>query len=164
MDVIESGQAILIGTTALGCGLVAGGFFAFSTFVMAALGRLPPEEGIAAMQAINVVVLRSPFLAVFVGTGATCGALVLIALSTWERPSSAWLLAGAGLYLLGTIAVTGLHNVPLNNALAAVVSGDPGGATIWERYLVDWTRWNHIRTAAALGSAAALAIASHQSL
>ena len=28
--------------TALGCGLVAGVFFAFSTFVMPALKRLPP--------------------------------------------------------------------------------------------------------------------------
>jgi uncharacterized membrane protein len=38
---------------ALGCGLVAGVFFAFSTFVMKALARLPAEQGIAAMQAIN---------------------------------------------------------------------------------------------------------------
>jgi uncharacterized membrane protein len=44
---------------ALGCGLVAGVFFAFSTFVMKALARLPAEQGIAAMQAINVAV-RSP--------------------------------------------------------------------------------------------------------
>ena len=40
--------------TALGCGLVAGVFFAFSSFVMAALRRLKPEEGIAAMQAFNI--------------------------------------------------------------------------------------------------------------
>jgi len=41
--------------TALGCGLVAGVFFAFSTFVMAALRRLKPEEGISAMQSINIL-------------------------------------------------------------------------------------------------------------
>jgi hypothetical protein len=34
--------------------LIAGVFFAFSTFVMKALVRLPPAQGIAAMQAINV--------------------------------------------------------------------------------------------------------------
>jgi uncharacterized membrane protein len=39
--------------TALGCGLVAGVFFAFSSFVMPALKRLPPAQGIAAMQSIN---------------------------------------------------------------------------------------------------------------
>jgi hypothetical protein len=45
-------SAILYAATlasALGCGLVAGVFFAFSTFVMAALRRLKPEEGIAAI-------------------------------------------------------------------------------------------------------------------
>ena len=41
--------------SALGCGLVAGVFFAFSTFVMPALKRLPPAHGIAVMQSINKV-------------------------------------------------------------------------------------------------------------
>ncbi len=35
---------------ALGCGLVAEAFFAFSAFVMKILARLLPSEGIAAMQ------------------------------------------------------------------------------------------------------------------
>jgi hypothetical protein len=39
--------------TALGCGLLAGVFFAFSAFVMPALRRLPASQGIAAMQSIN---------------------------------------------------------------------------------------------------------------
>ena len=43
---------------AIGSGLIAGVFFAFSTFVMRALGRRPPTEGMAAMQAINVAVIR----------------------------------------------------------------------------------------------------------
>ena len=42
---------------ALGCGLVAGVFFAFSTFVMKALGRVPPEAGISVMQSIIQSVL-----------------------------------------------------------------------------------------------------------
>jgi uncharacterized membrane protein len=43
--------------TALGCGLSAGALFAFSSFVMQALARLPTAQGIAAMQSINVVAL-----------------------------------------------------------------------------------------------------------
>ena len=46
--------ALTVGT-ALGCGLIAGVFFAFSTFVMKALIRLPASQGIAVMQSINVV-------------------------------------------------------------------------------------------------------------
>lgn len=57
---------------ALGCGLVAGIFFAFSAFVMKALSRLPPGEGIAAMQSINVAVLNSWFMTAFLGTAAAC--------------------------------------------------------------------------------------------
>ena len=39
---------------ALGCAMMAGVFFAFSGFVMKALARLQPAQGVAAMQAINV--------------------------------------------------------------------------------------------------------------
>ena len=47
---------------ALGCGLMAGVFFAFSAFIMKALTRLPPRDGIAAMQSMNVAVLNPWFL------------------------------------------------------------------------------------------------------
>ena len=39
--------------TALGCGLSAGALFAFSSFVMHGLRRLPAPQGIAAMQSIT---------------------------------------------------------------------------------------------------------------
>jgi len=38
---------------ALGSGVVAGVFFAFSSFVIPALARLPPAQGVLAMQSIN---------------------------------------------------------------------------------------------------------------
>ena len=52
---------VLIFAAAIGSGLVAGIFFAFSSFVMAALGRLPSDHGIAAMNAINVTVINPMF-------------------------------------------------------------------------------------------------------
>ena len=82
MDIIDSALSTLTFLTALGCGLIAGVFFAFSTFVIKALGRLPPHEGIAAMQSINVVVLNPLFLAVFVGTAIACVLLVIVALAS----------------------------------------------------------------------------------
>ncbi|HET9531010.1 MAG TPA: hypothetical protein VFQ92_11700, partial [Blastocatellia bacterium] len=56
--------------TALGSGLIAGVFFAFSSFVMRALCRLPTREAIAAMKSINVAVLNAWFLGTFLGTAA----------------------------------------------------------------------------------------------
>jgi uncharacterized membrane protein len=53
--VITNSLFILKLLTALGCGLIAGVFFAFSVFVMSALARLQPAQGIAAMQSINIM-------------------------------------------------------------------------------------------------------------
>ena len=39
--------------SALGCGLMAGFFFAFSVCVMDALSRLPAAQAVTAMQTIN---------------------------------------------------------------------------------------------------------------
>ncbi len=144
---------------ALGCGLMAGVFFAFSTFVMKALGRLPAPQGIAAMQSINVVVINPVFMAAFLGTAVLCAVLVIASLLTWDRPGAAWLLPGGVLDLAGTFGVTMLFNVPRNNALAAADPATAEATDLWAAYLGGWTAWNHVRTAAALAAAAALTMA-----
>jgi uncharacterized membrane protein len=63
------------------------------------------------------------------------------------------------LYLGGTIAVTMLCNVPLNNRLARVEPESDEGALLWQRYLSDWTAWNHVRTIASLAASAAFIMA-----
>lgn len=144
---------------ALGCGLVAGIFFAFSTFVMSALARIQPKEGIAAMQSINITVINPWFMVAFFGTGAACIFLAGSSLLKWHQPSAAYLLAGSLLYLVGTLGVTIVFNVPLNDALAIVEPGSTDGVNLWSNYLTNWTNWNHIRTAAALAAAASFTIA-----
>src|SRR5262245_16098563 len=138
---------------ALGSGLVAGIFFAFSAFVMAALRRLPAESGIAAMQSINVTVLNPLFFMVFFGTAALSLVLAITALLQWSEPGAFYLLAGSVLYLFGCILVTMALNVPLNNRLATVKPGNAEGTNVWTHYLSSWTAWNHVRTAASLAAA-----------
>jgi uncharacterized membrane protein len=150
---------VLTVLAALGSGLVAGVFFAFSAFVMAALGRLPPDQGIAAMQSINITVINPWFFAAFFGTGAVCALLVIVSFIRWGEPGTIWSLAGSLLYLFGVILVTLLFNVPLNDALEAVEPGSAEGAGLWTRYLAAWTAWNHVRTAAPLAAAAAFILA-----
>lgn len=145
--------------SALGSALIAGVFFAFSTFVMAAFGRRPAAESIAAMQEINVVVVRSGFMAVFLGTAVTSALLALFALLRWDDPRAIWWLAGAALYVLGTFVLTIVRNVPLNDRLAAVDPASPEGAGVWKLYLADWTWWNTVRTAASLAATAAFIVA-----
>ena len=85
---------ILTFLAALGSGLMAGFFFAFSATVMWALERQPPAAGISAMQAINVVVLNPLFLGTFFGTAILSLVLDIVALMDWSAP---WVrLSGRG--------------------------------------------------------------------
>lgn len=144
---------------ALGSGLIAGTFFAFSSFVMPALARLPAAQGMAAMQSINLVVLNPLFLGVFLGTALLALGLGGTAFAQWTAPGSGWLLAGAALYLLGTFGVTAGFHVPRNEALATLAPTDPAAAEAWTRYLREWIVGNHVRTLAALGAAACFTLA-----
>ena len=143
---------------ATGSGLIGGVFCAFSTFVMKALGRLPPAEGMAAMQAINVAVINPIFLGVFMGTAL----FAVVPLMWWERPGAAWVAAGSALYVVGTLLATMVFNVPLNNALAAIMPTDPGAERLWATYQKRWTMWNHVRTAASLAAMGAFIMALRQ--
>jgi uncharacterized membrane protein len=144
---------------ALGSGLIAGFFLAFSACVMAALGRIPPASGISAMQSINVVVLNPVFLGTFFGTAALSLVLAAAALMNWTEPGAFYLLAGSLLYLAGSILVTMICNVPLNNRLAAVKPESAEGKAVWTHYLRVWTAWNHVRTAAPLAAMACFILA-----
>jgi uncharacterized membrane protein len=143
----------------LGCALMAGAFFAFSTFVMRALARLPPPHGIAAMQSINVAVLNPLFLTPFVGTAVLCAGLALVAWLRRPYPGSGWLIAGSLLYVVGTFLVTIAFNVPRNDRLATLDPLSSDAPRAWAEYVATWTAWNHVRTAAALAATAALTLA-----
>jgi uncharacterized membrane protein len=150
----------------LGTGLIGGVFFAFSNFVMRGLGRLPPNEGIAAMQHINVTVLNPLFLGVFVGTVGLCVAIAITALLQTQPLSrgTPYLVAAALLYVLGTFVATLAFNVPKNDTLAALPAHVPASAGYWREYLQRWTFWNHVRTVCSLGALVMFSIAlSHRS-
>lgn len=149
----------LILAAAIGSGLVAGVFLAFSSFVMQALARLPAPAGIAAMQAINVTVINPLFLGIFFGAALASGGLIVATLLA--ATPSATLLAGGLLYLIGTFGVTIAGNVPLNERLARLDAASPAAAAFWRDYLRRWTRWNHLRTAMATLAAIAFICALH---
>ena len=150
---------LVVLAAASGAALMAGAFFAFSSFVMGALGKLPPAQGIAAMQSINLVVINPWFMSTFIGTAALSLATSVTALVRWQEPGAAYLLGGSVLYFAGTFLVTMRFNVPRNNALAAVVPTTTDAARLWADYLVTWTAWNTVRTVAALAAMVAFVLA-----
>lgn len=145
--------------TALGCGLVAGVFFAFSTFVMEGLAQRPAAEGITAMQSINRTVINPAFIGALLGTAVASAGLAVYAMTDWDRSYAAYLVGGAALYIVGTILVTMQANVPRNQALARLDPEAAHAADHWQRYVAQWTAWNHVRTVAALAATAMFAVA-----
>ena len=135
---------------AVGCGTVGGVLFAFSAFVMAGLTRLPPAQGLAAMQSINVTAVRPPLMIALFGTAAACVALAVLTLRSWGQRPVMLVLAACALYLIGTIALTAGYHVPHNDALALVDPSATDAADRWRAYASGWTAWNHVRAGASL--------------
>lgn len=139
---------------AMGSGLVAGVFFAFSSFVMPALARIRPEQGIAAMQSINVTVINPLFMLLLFGT-ALLGILLDISVSSrWGEQNNWLILMASVLYIVGSTGVTMVCNVPLNDSLADVQAGSSDATALWARFLEHWTFWNHVRTLTSAGACA----------
>ena len=127
-------------------GLMTGVYLAFSLVIMKALGSLSVSQGIAAMNAINTVILKTAFMPLFFGSSVI--AVVMIAASLWYPDHSA---AGASLaaglvYLFGMFISTAAFNVPLNNRLAAVQGDSEVAQEVWLEFQRRWTRWNTSRT------------------
>ncbi|EDY81786.1 hypothetical protein VDG1235_1404 [Verrucomicrobiia bacterium DG1235] len=137
----------------LGSALVGGIFFAFSSFVMKALKRIPSAEGIRAMQSINVVVINPAFLGLFMGTAVLSLALIAAVILGYSTESFEtlphWFMIGAIHYFVGTFLVTIAGNVPLNNRLAQSNADTGNAQSLWKTYLKRWTLFNHIRTTSA---------------
>ena len=144
---------------ALGNGLIAGVFFIFSFAIMRALSRITPYSGMWAMQSINIYILNPVFLGVFLGTAIVCAGLAIGGVIRWHLPGAGWLLTGTMIYIIGSIGVTMIFNVPMNNALMVADPATPEGLQLWANYITDWTLWNHVRTFASLAACASLIMA-----
>ncbi|MEU3795510.1 anthrone oxygenase family protein [Streptomyces fructofermentans] len=149
---IEGPYFVLTVAGVLGTGLVAGVFCAFSTFVMKGLAALPPAQGVAAMQAINVTAVTPAFMLVFLGSAVLCAVLAVVTFVLWPDGATVELLLGSALYLFGCFGVTIVANVPRNNRLATMEPGSPEAVAYWPAYVSEWSTWNHVRTLAAVGS------------
>ena len=142
--------------TALGCGLSAGVFFAFSSFVMPALDRLAPAQSIRAMNSVNKLAVTPVFMTALFGTALACAVRGVCAVTSWGERPPAFALAGCALFLVGAIVVTIAANVPLNDALMKVDPEATDAATRWSTYLSDWTPWNHVRAVTAIAASGLL--------
>lgn len=130
---------------ALGSTLVAGVFYAFSGFVMPALARLPAAEGIAAMQSINITAVQAPLMLAMFGTALVSVVLIVFAVRGRGQRYAFPLLLGSVLYLLGSIVMTMVFHVPLNDAMAVLDPTAASSVQPWADYLSQWSAGNQVR-------------------
>jgi len=98
----------LLWVGAIGCGLLAGLYFAFSTFIMTALGRIDQAHGVSAMNAINATILGSLFMPFFSGTTVASLLLAIIGILRRGEPGARLLVAGG---LAGPLALSSTNLV-----------------------------------------------------
>lgn len=142
---------------ALATGIVGGVFFAFSSFVMPALARVPASTAAASMRSINVTAVNPIFMTLLFGAGLAGVVLNLGSIGTLDDRGARWALAGTVVYVLGALVVTMVANVPRNEALAAMSADE--AAAYWPRYLAEWTSYNHVRTVASILASACFVLA-----
>ena len=148
--VAPSGDLItlLLATSVVFGGIMAGFFFAYSVSVVQALAALPAETYTAVMQPINERIQNVVFGVAFfdaIVVPTACAALMFIH-GKWTTQHGRLFLAGVVLYVIGTLTVTVRAHFPLNESIATWDPTSPpeGVAAVRMR----WTRWNHVRTTA----------------
>ena len=146
----ESMVALPLTIAALGAGLMAGVYFAFSAFIMRSFDRLGAAQAVDAMNAINEVILKSWFMTLFFGSTLLYAVLAGYAVFDTSLGGRWWLFIAGLVYVVGMFVCTAAFNVPLNNRLAEVADDENAKAEMWKHYFVHWTRWNHVRALCSL--------------
>lgn len=140
-------------------GLVAGVFFAYSTFTMQGLARPPAAVGIAAMQGINASAQRSPLLVpLFVAPLVGIAAAVLAVTGAGDEVHGTGAVVGAVAGIVPA-AMTAAFHIPRNDGLDRVDPRAADAPAAWERYLREWVAGNHLRTVGGLVGMTAMALA-----
>lgn len=125
-------------------GAVFGVYFTYSNSVVPGLDRADPEKAVEAMRKMNIAIINPAFLASFIGPVITSAVTGFLLLGLDENTSAYLFLAGAAVYLVGSLIITGRINIPLNNALENSTSTD--WQQRWADFSPRWRRWNAVRT------------------
>jgi uncharacterized membrane protein len=138
-------------------GLQAGTYYTWASGVMPGLARADDRTFVDAMQQINIAIVNPVFLLSFLGAPLLAGAAVAVS-GPSARP---WAIAGAAL-AVGTVLITAVGNIPLNNALDAAgpVSQITDLAAVRADFEGLWVKLNVARALTSAGALACLAWAA----
>ena len=160
-------NTVLLITSTVFTGLMAGLFYAWSISVTPGIGRLPDAGYLAAFQAMNRAILNPTFFIPFMGL------VLLLPLTTFRLyqagsgATTSYAFAATALYLIGIMAITVFGNVPLNNTLEVLSIENMTAdelATFREGFELKWNRLNWLRTGSSFLALILLVLACLQQL
>jgi uncharacterized membrane protein len=141
MDLTTESIIWLIAT--LLTGLSAGFFYAWQVSVIPGTKLINARSYIETMQSVNRAIINPAFLLIFVGPLL----LQILTIYLYRGTSAMAFLLGACIcYFAGTLLVTGLGNVPLNNALELLNSADMSPGQLDQSRLQYELKWNRLHT------------------
>lgn len=148
-------HALLLGTSIIGTGLVAGLLYGWTFSVIPGTTRVSDRTYVETMQHINRAIINSAFIVPFMGMPLALAAASVVHLQDGDTQRG-WLLAGAaGTYLVGVLGVTIGGNIPLNDALDGFDLQAASAEELSERrrtYERPWNRFHRTRTVASVVS------------
>ena len=153
---------VILVITNITTALIAGLYYSYSCSVNPGLAKLSNAAYIESMQQINIAIQNPVFFISFMGT------LLLLPLSAYLSYNQAdntrfyFLLAAAIIYAVGSMGVTMMGNVPLNNALAAFqlkTASDTQMEIARRAFEGPWNKLHTIRTWATVISLALVVVA-----
>lgn len=147
-------KSILLLGSVIFTGLSAGLFFAWSLSVIPGTLKISDSSYLEVMQSINRAILNPAFFLIFFGSVVmlSVGSIYLF---HGSKPVFWLMLAASATYLVGTLAVTGLGNVPLNDQLEALKLSELNPTKMQEfreYYETNWNRLHRIRTLSAIAA------------
>ncbi len=124
---------------------------------MPGLARVDDRTFVHAMQQMNIAIVNPVFLATFLGAPA----LAAVGVAVSGGPARPWAIAALVL-AIGTVAITGGGNIPLNNAIDAAGDLDkiPDLAAVRADFETAWVRWNIARCLTSAGALGCLLVAA----
>lgn len=128
--------------------LMAGLYFVFSSFIMSGLDNITPNQAIAAMQGINDAVRTLSFFVTFFLSPIVGAIAIVLCFSARYKSSAILMILAVAIYILGSIVITFVVNIPLNGNLAALqvnIMSSEAARNSWEVYSASWTGWNTVR-------------------
>ena len=141
--------------TILSVALMAGLFYNWSVAVTPGLGRLNDKAYLQAMQSLNRAILNPGFFIVFLSSIFLLPINAIVQHKSGLGQRSLLFILAAAIYLIGSVGVTFLGNVPLNNQLDVLdlnTLGDTEISQFKASYEGRWNKLNWIRTLSSLAA------------